>query len=390
MSIEVRSALRVALVLTVVQLLATLGWTVYAAVLPSLLASTGLPATARPWILLADMVIFALCDLLAGAWLDRAERTMRRIGGAVLGAMSLATLAFVALPHLRGASAGPWLLGVIAVWVIASGALRAPLPRLLARHTSLPTRPLLAAFLATGTGLAGVLLPPTLDLLRRLGPAATFALSGVTLWLSTVALVVVGGAPVTPPAPTLATLRSLPATVRVVAATGLSALAMQAVTALAMTGLLRRFVTASEAVEGAAIFGLGLALSVLAGAGVKALGAVRVLRVASVLGALAALGAGRAPSLLALVLALGAAGFAWGVSLTASLTALTERAPETQGSRWTGAWFAVQAAATGVRMGAAMILGALAPGVVCLAAAGLWAASALVWPAEGPRAASVE
>ncbi len=373
-----KSPVRLALVLAAVQCFAAVAWTLYAAVLPPLLASAGLPPSARPWILLADVVVFGLCDLAAGAWLDRADGTLKRIGGAVLAAMSIATLAFVALPHVaRGASMAPVLLAAIGVWVVASGALRAPLPRLLARYVSLHERPWLGAFLAVGSGLAGLLLPKTLDVLQRLGAMATLALSGATLWLLVVVLVVVERGAGAPAATVPASGVEAPEDCGwVVAATALTALGSQLVTMVAMPTLLRRFVTETEALDGPAVFGAGMALAVVPALAVRWVGSAWVLRVASVVGVAGALGVGLAGSLGALVAAIAASGLAWGLTLTASLTALTERAPSGRVSRWMGAWFAAQAAAGVARM----VVGDVAPKVACLAALGLWSAAVVLWP----------
>lgn len=377
-----KTPVRLALVLTAIQCLATVSWTLYAAVLPPLLASAGLPPSARNWILLADALVFGLCDFAAGAWLDRTDRALRRVGGAVLAAMSVAALAFVALPHaVRGPAAAPLLLVTVGVWVVASGALRAPLPRLLARYASLPERPGLGTFLAVGSGLAGVLLPATLDLLHRLGATTMLALSGAALWLLVVVLFAVERVAGPPTPPVVATgASSLGDCAWVVAATALAAFGSQLVAAVAMPTLLRRFVTEAEALDGAAVFGAGMALAAIPALAVRRVGAVRVLRAASGVGAAGALGAGLAASLGALVAALAASGLAWGLTLTASLAALTRRAPVGRAARWTGAWFAAQAAAGGARLLATTW--GVEPRVACLAALGLWSAAVVLWPSH--------
>jgi hypothetical protein len=266
---------------------------------------------------------------------------------------------------------------------VASGALRAPLPRLLSRYVSLPARPWLGAFLAVGAGLAGLLLPKTLDVLQRVGATATLGLSGVTLWLLVAVLVVVervAGAP-TPTAP--ARGAEAPGDCGwVVAATALTALGSQLVAMVAMPTLLRRFVTEAEALDGAAVFGAAMAVAVVPALAVRWSGAARVARVASVVGAAGALGVGLAGSLGALVGAIAVSGMAWGLTLTASLTALTERAPGGRVARWMGAWFAAQAAAGAVRMVVGMVAGDVAPKVACLAALGLWSAAVVLWPPQ--------
>jgi hypothetical protein len=114
----VSPAARLAVALTAVQALGALAWVVYAALLSGLLAAAGVDPAWRPWILLADQMIFALGDALAGVWLDRAAAATRRLGPPLLRATAVASAAFLALPWLADAP-GLLLAAVLLVlwWV---------------------------------------------------------------------------------------------------------------------------------------------------------------------------------------------------------------------------------------------------------------------------------
>src|ERR1700679_1366172 len=90
------------LYLAALQLLFTLGWTVYAIFLPQLAGAVGIPRTAVIWILLLDQVIFAITDYAMGVAADRVARLVGRLGHWVAGVTILSCLAFLALPWVAG------------------------------------------------------------------------------------------------------------------------------------------------------------------------------------------------------------------------------------------------------------------------------------------------
>src|SRR3954463_3690514 len=132
------------LYLAVVQLLFTLGWTVYAIFLPQLADAAGIPRKFVTWILLADQVIFAVMDYAMGVMADRVSQVIGKLGRLIVSLTALSCAAFVALPFVTGA--GPVaLLALIAVWAVPSSALRAPPLMLLGKYAALPSVPWLAS-----------------------------------------------------------------------------------------------------------------------------------------------------------------------------------------------------------------------------------------------------
>lgn len=378
------SPVRLAAALTGVQCLSALTWIVYAALLAGLLSAAGVDPAWRPWILLADQVIFAVCDTLAGVWLDGAAAATRRLGGVLLGATCVSTVTFLALPWLTDAPGV--MLACIAVWAVASSALRAPLPRLLGRHASLPDRPGLASFFALGTGLAGLLAPGAMRALAREGSRAAFALTSLTLWLLVAMLFVTersqGEARTESAKPMEAPPRALP---MALGATFLTTLGAQVYSTFAVTAALRRVAGAAEAAGLAVVFPLGVALAAVGAAATKRFGAERTGAAACALAGSGAAVTGAAGAKEAVVGAVLAAGVGWGAALSATLTAVSALAPRERVARWTGAWFAAQALATAVRMGAGMAAEHVTEGSACAGAALAWGAAAVMLAATGVR-----
>ncbi|EXJ16739.1 MFS transporter [Imhoffiella purpurea] len=201
-----------AIYLGVLQFLLLLTWTVYAVYLPGLLESVGIARSWTGWILLADQALFACFDVAVGFLADRAFRLYARIGHWVLGFTAISCAAFLALPLLPGADAGPALfLGVTAVWVIASAALRSPLFALLARHAATPAVPRLAGLALIGMGLAAAVSPYLGTLLAEMDPRLPFALSSLTLLAVCSGILVAERRAPAEPAPETEPPRPLPA-----------------------------------------------------------------------------------------------------------------------------------------------------------------------------------
>jgi hypothetical protein len=110
-------------------------------------------------------------------------RLFRSLAPVVLGLNLIACLAFVALPHLRVGDAALFV-GLVALWVVTSSVLRAPLYALIARRGQAPGRATAVALL--GMGLAAALAPYLGTALKGIDPLLPFTLSGVSLALATV------------------------------------------------------------------------------------------------------------------------------------------------------------------------------------------------------------
>ena len=113
--------------LAFLQLVFTLGWTVYAIYLPKLAAQVGIAPASVILILMMDQAIFTVTDTAMGIAADRLSRVVGRIGVFVGILTALSCAAFVALPFVAGTGPNVQVLFValIVVWAITSSALRA-------------------------------------------------------------------------------------------------------------------------------------------------------------------------------------------------------------------------------------------------------------------------
>jgi MFS family permease len=129
---------RAGIYLALVQLLFTLGWTVYAIFLPRLAAEVGISRTAVIFILMLDQAIFTVTDVTMGIAADRVSNLVGRLGYWVAAVTALSCIAFLALPFVAGvgSSAQPWFLGLTVLWAVTSSALRAPPLMLLGKYAA--------------------------------------------------------------------------------------------------------------------------------------------------------------------------------------------------------------------------------------------------------------
>jgi hypothetical protein len=176
---------RIGLYLAVLQFFFALSWVVYVIYLPQLAESAGLPRRVVPWLLMADQLIFIVCDAAVGIASDRAAAILGRIGRWVAVATVLSMLAFVALPFvvsLAAPVAGPWALcGLTVLWAVTSSALRAPPLTLLGRYVAKPSRPFFIALMLLGSGTASALAPYLGLTLKQVDPRIPFVLSSLVL-----------------------------------------------------------------------------------------------------------------------------------------------------------------------------------------------------------------
>src|SRR4051812_1460281 len=176
--------------IAVLQLVFTLGWTVYAIYLPKLAAQVGIAPTAVILILMMDQAIFTITDTAMGIAADRISPVLGRLGVFVASLTALSCAAFIALPFV--ATAGPgaqaMFLGLIVVWAITSSALRAPPLTLLGKHRAKPAIPFLSALAMLGYGLAGAVSPYLGVVLRDRDPRLPFVISSVVLLITALAL----------------------------------------------------------------------------------------------------------------------------------------------------------------------------------------------------------
>src|SRR4051794_2460210 len=181
---------RTGVYLAVLQLVFTLGWTVYAIYLPKLAAQVGIAPTAVILILMMDQAIFTITDTVMGIAADKISPVIGRLGLFVASLTALSCAAFIALPFVAGAGPGAQaiFLGLIVIWAITSSALRAPPLTLLGKHRARPAIPFLAALAMLGYGLAGAVSPYLAVVLRDHDPRWPFVISSVVLLITALAL----------------------------------------------------------------------------------------------------------------------------------------------------------------------------------------------------------
>src|SRR4051794_29592039 len=176
--------------IAMLQLVFTLGWTVYAIYLPKLAAQVGIAPTAVILILMMDQAIFTITDTAMGIAADKISHVLGRLGVFVAALTALSCAAFVALPFV--ATAGPGaqavFLTLIVIWAISSSALRAPPLTLLGKHRARPAIPFLSALAMLGYGLAGAVSPYLGVVLRDHDPRWPFVISSAVLFITALAL----------------------------------------------------------------------------------------------------------------------------------------------------------------------------------------------------------
>lgn len=363
--------------LSLVQFLFLLTWTVYVIFLGDLLAKAGLPKEYAPRLLLLDQALFACADVLLGLYADRAMRLFRGLAPLVLGLNLIACLTFAALPQF--APGAPWILvGLIALWVVSSSVLRAPLYALIARRGHAPGRATAAALL--GMGLASALAPYLGTALKGVDPLLPFSLCGVSLALATLGFAA-WEARQSPPG-RVADTRPRPAFARV-------GRVLAAILLLGAGLQVQVFVNSAPLYKGLADPGLlpwllpvlwiGFSLAVALGAPLlERLGAKRGFALSALVGTLACAAAAVAPNLPLLIAVQALLGLAWGGVFLAGLSLTGEAGRHGREGLFVGALFA------GLALGAAARVGLTLAGIPFSAhatlplAAALWGAGTLL------------
>jgi hypothetical protein len=177
------------LYLAVLELIFTLGWTVYAIYLPRLAASVGIAAGAVIFILMLDQAIFTITDFAMGVAADKVSRLVGRLGHWVAAITLVSCAAFVALPFIAGANVGAaTFLALTITWTVTSSALRAPPLMLLGKYAARPAIPHLASLAMLGLGVAGAVSPYLATALTKQDPRLPFAIASGALVLTSLAL----------------------------------------------------------------------------------------------------------------------------------------------------------------------------------------------------------
>src|SRR3954451_15779311 len=347
---------RTGIYLAVLQLVFTLGWTVYAIYLPKLAPQVGIAPTAVVLILMLDQAIFTITDTAMGIAADRLSRVLGRLGIFVAWLAALSCAAFIALPFVAGAgpAAQTIFLGLIVVWAITSSALRAPPLTLLGKHRARPAIPFLSALAMLGYGVAGAVSPYLGVVLRDHDPRLPFVISSLVLLVTALALSKVERdgrqrpeAEVTPAKP----LGAVP--LAFIAAMVILALGYQLHFSINSAPFFLRFAKPPDLEWLLPVFWIGFNIAMFpASIVVKHRGGLFVMGFAGLLGALAVIGAEIAGNLHLLIAAQFLAGAAWGCMLMSAVSAALAIGETGAEGKVTGLVFPALALATFARMAA--------------------------------------
>jgi len=349
---------RAGLYFAFVQLVFTLGWTVYVIYLPKLAQQMGIAPTAVIRILMMDQAIFTITDTAMGIAADRIASLVGRLGMIVAVLTAVSCAAFVALPYVAGAGSGAkvWFIALVAIWAITSSALRAPPLLLLGKYSARPKIPFLSALVMLGYGLAGAVSPYLGVVLRDVDARLPFVISSGVLLVTTLALSRVERdlAEEAPPAPPAAPPKPF-GTVPVIFITAMILLALgyQLHFAVNSAPIYLRFAKPMDLQWLMPVFWIGFNIAMFpACLIVKHRGGLIVMGAAGLLGAVAVLMAEIAGGLNTLVVAQFVAGAAWGCMLMSAVSAALAIGHTGAEGKVTGLVFSALALATFARMAA--------------------------------------
>jgi MFS family permease len=314
--------------LAILQLVFTLGWTVYVIYLPRLAAQVGIAPTAVILILMLDQAIFTVTDTAMGIAADRISSIVGRLGVFVASLTALSCAAFVALPFIAetGPNAQAVFITLIVIWSITSSALRAPPLTLLGKYGARPQLPFLSALAMLGYGVAGAVSPYLGVTLRNQDPRLPFVISSVVLLITALALSrVERGLAQRPQAEAKQSAPAKPlgaVPFAFIAAMVILALGYQLHFSINSGSFFLRFAKPADLEWLMPVFWIGFNIAVFPASVVtKKCGGLIVMGFAGLLGAAAVVGAEMAGSLNVLIAAQFIAGAAWGCMLMSAVSA---------------------------------------------------------------------
>ncbi|HEV7601885.1 MAG TPA: MFS transporter [Bradyrhizobium sp.] len=345
--------------LAILQLVFTLGWTVYVIYLPRLAAQVGIAPTAVILILMLDQAIFTITDTAMGIFADKIAPIVGRLGVFVASLTALSCAAFVALPFIAetGPNSQAIFIALIVIWSITSSALRAPPLTLLGKYGARPQIPLLSALAMLGYGVAGAVSPYLGVTLRNQDPRLPFVISSVVLLITALALSKVErglaqrqpmeakqNVPAKP-------LRAVP--VAFIAAMVILALGYQLHFSINSAPFFLRFAKPGDLEWLLPVFWIGFNIAMFPASVVtKRRGGLIVMGAAGLLGAVGVVGAEMAGSLDMLIAAQFLAGAAWGCMLMSAVSAALAIGETGAEGKVVGLVFSALALATFARMAA--------------------------------------
>jgi MFS family permease len=348
---------RTGVYLAILQLVFTLGWTVYAIYLPKLAAQVGIAPTAMILVLMLDQAIFTITDTAMGIFADKITPIVGRLGVFVATLTALSCAAFVALPFVAetGPNSQAVFIALIVVWSVTSSALRAPPLTLLGKYGARPQLPFLAALAMLGYGVAGAVSPYLGVTLRNQDPRLPFVISSVVLLITALALSKVErGLSEAPKIETKQPAKQLGAVpVAFIATMVILALGYQLHFSINSAPFFLRFAKPADLEWLLPVFWIGFNIAMFpASVVVKHRGGLIVMGFAGLLGAVAVVGAEMAGSLNILIAAQFLAGAAWGCMLMSAVSAALAIGETGAEGKVVGLVFSALALATFARMAA--------------------------------------
>ncbi len=378
---------RTALWVLIVQCLLALSWTMYVLFLPGLLDQAGIEKRWFVYVLIADQLIFAACDWIAGVHADRIAVGVKRLGRVIAVTTLLSSAALLSMPWIALTGSAFLLLGTIFLWAASSSALRAPVFSLLGRVRESDgggTRAGMVSMALVGISLAGAVGPYLTMLLKNVDNRLPIALSALSLALAGLwatradAILPRPAADAVRPPLRDADLRSKAWSLAAIVL--IAAFGTQVLTAIVATPLYRRFVGA-DAVVWVAWFWAGFGFGLIPGARIAAtrplIGAAGALVVALIAFAFAE----RAGSIEFLVVGTVIAGAGWGVFTTSAFSCAVSlssgRATVRGAGTASGLVFSAIAIATFARLGL-LAAGHAKAGFVAWLPQAAWAVAAVL------------
>jgi Major Facilitator Superfamily len=350
---------RTGVYLAILQLVFTLGWTVYVIYLPRLAAQVGIAPAAVIFILMLDQAIFTITDTTMGIAADKIAPVVGRLGVFVGTLTAISCVAFVALPFVAGTgpNAQAIFIVLLVIWAITSSALRAPPLTLLGKYGARPQLPFLSALAMLGYGVAGAVSPYLGVTLRNQDPRLPFVISSVVLLITALALSKVErGLAQRPPAEAKQPVPAKPlgkVPVAFIATMVILALGYQLHFSINSAPFFLRFAKPADLEWLLPVFWIGFNIAMFPASIVtKRRGGLIVMGAAGLLGAMAVVGAEMAGSLNMLIAAQFLAGAAWGCMLMSAVSAALAIGETGAEGKVVGLVFSALALATFARMAA--------------------------------------
>jgi hypothetical protein len=361
--------------LTIMQFLFLLTWIVYAIYLEKLLQGMGYAREFALMLLILDQVLFAVADIALGCWADRLIKQWKKLAPWLITLNLLGCLSFMALPFLAMNGQSTFFMVMTVCWVLSASALRTPLYTLIATRANDHKSSASHAWALLGMGLASASAPYLGQSLTNVSPVLPFVLSGASLALVSFGFLHKGFLP-EPPSKTASEKVLTPrssALFKLLPIGFCLGLAVQVHLFINSGRLYKGFVPATELPWVLPVFWIGFSTLLFpASKWLNQLSPTRLILAGGVLGTLSLVLCTVAPNLPTLLIGQLLMGGAWGLVFMGGLCAAGGWGQRGREGLFLGAWFAMLAIGTGIRI--AMILSGYAQSfnLTLWLANGLW------------------